>query len=440
MIHKALGRSVLSNSDKLAETGRDHLGSSPRIGGAPVMEGILVVQFRFWTSSAQVSFCRLGNGSRPSRSLAWSCHLMQRLWNMQGHSWQTVQYMPLLDQSVWSHHRCLSRQFRQRLSLDVHLKDTIALEHNQRKSPRNDTVNEINNLIIQRVPGHVKTYKSIDTFTNVDDVVHFQDFLNSLNPSGLPPQELSLKVGTPIMLLRNISPPNMYNGTRLLIKDLKENLIVATILTGPAAGQLANIPRIPMIPTDLPISFKWLQFPVKTLFAITINKSQSQTLSLVGIDLQKERGRHPHGRNFITHRAIDTAERKKLVGRDAAREQHPVADVTAAQASWRGGKYVISLPAGRSETALRRSRRPANLSKVGGHSPVCRLFLACMLERHKRSRPLSQHKSSTLHKEFKEDVPTDITSNPQFLHILLTPAPDQEVQFNSRKLLAKPCR
>ncbi|KAJ8886366.1 hypothetical protein PR048_012577 [Dryococelus australis] len=103
----------------------------------------------------------------------------------------------------------------------------------QAVSPRNDTVNEINNLIIQRVPGQVKTYKSIDTVTNVDDVVHFpQDFLNSLNPSGLPPHELSLKV------------------------DLKENLIVVTILTGPAAGQLANIPRIPMIPTDLPISFK----------------------------------------------------------------------------------------------------------------------------------------------------------------------------------------
>ncbi|KAJ8866963.1 hypothetical protein PR048_032825 [Dryococelus australis] len=30
-------------------------------------------------------------------------------------------------------------------------------------SPRNDTVNETNNLIIQRVPGQVKTYKSIDT-------------------------------------------------------------------------------------------------------------------------------------------------------------------------------------------------------------------------------------------------------------------------------------
>lgn len=156
-------------------------------------------------------------------------------------------------------------------------------------SPRNETVNEINNLIMQKVPGEVKCYKSIDTVTNIEDAVHYpQEFLNSLNPAGLPPHELSLKVGTPIMLLRNLNPPNMCNGTRLLIKELKDNLIVAKIITGPAAGELAHIPRIPMIPTDLPIPFKRLQFPVKISFALTINKSQGQTFKLVGIDLRKE--------------------------------------------------------------------------------------------------------------------------------------------------------
>nr|XP_026489787.1 uncharacterized protein LOC113396171 [Vanessa tameamea] len=132
---------------------------------------------------------------------------------------------------------------------------------------------------MQKVPGEVKCYKSIDTVTNIEDEEHYpQEFLNSLNPAGLPPHEVSLKVGTPIMFLRNLRPPNMFNGTRLLIKELKDNLIVAKIIiTGPAAGELAHIPRIPMIPTDLPIPFKRLQFPVKICFALTIKKSQGQT-------------------------------------------------------------------------------------------------------------------------------------------------------------------
>lgn len=172
---------------------------------------------------------------------------------------------------------------------NLHEKDFHWLCSRAIVSPRNDTVNEINNLIIQKVPGQIKKYKSIDTVTNIEDAVHYpQEFLNSLNPSGLPPHELTLKIGIPIMLLRNLSPPSMCNGTRLLIKELKDNLIVATIMTGPAAGQLAHIPRIPMIPTDLPIPFKRLQFPVKTSFALTINKSQGQTFELVGIDLRKE--------------------------------------------------------------------------------------------------------------------------------------------------------
>ena len=60
------------------------------------------------------------------------------------------------------------------------------------------------------------------------------------------------------MLLRNLSPPSMCNGTRLLIKALLDNVIVATIITGPAAKQLAHIPRILIIPKDLPVSLKRL--------------------------------------------------------------------------------------------------------------------------------------------------------------------------------------
>ena len=53
-----------------------------------------------------------------------------------------------------------------------------------------------------------------------------------------------------------------------------ENVIEATILTGPSEGEAALTPRIPMIPTDLPFQFKRLQFPIRLAFAITINKAQ----------------------------------------------------------------------------------------------------------------------------------------------------------------------
>lgn len=37
------------------------------------------------------------------------------------------------------------------------------------------------------------------------------------------------------------------------------------------------IPRNPMIPSDLPFTFKHLQFPPKVAFTMTIIKSQGQT-------------------------------------------------------------------------------------------------------------------------------------------------------------------
>jgi ATP-dependent DNA helicase PIF1 len=69
---------------------------------------------------------------------------------------------------------------------------------------------------------------------------------------------------------------------------LRNNIIEAVILTGPAKGEIAFIPRIPMIPSDLPFSFKRLQFPVQVSFAITINKAQGQTFKYVGVDLRTE--------------------------------------------------------------------------------------------------------------------------------------------------------
>jgi ATP-dependent DNA helicase PIF1 len=64
-----------------------------------------------------------------------------------------------------------------------------------------------------------------------------------------------------------------------------KNVIEAIILNDKFRGENILLPRIPIIPTDVPIQFKHLQFPIRLAFAMTINKSQGQTMSVCGLDL-----------------------------------------------------------------------------------------------------------------------------------------------------------
>ncbi|KAL0870707.1 hypothetical protein ABMA27_005647 [Loxostege sticticalis] len=142
-------------------------------------------------------------------------------------------------------------------------------------SPTNEQIDKINNLIVAKIDTPTQIYYSVDTFLDSEEAVHFPtEFLNSLNPSGLPPHKMELKVGCPVILLRNLNPPKLCNGTRLLVKSLKTFIVECTILTGCGTGEDVLIPRIPLIPSDLPFQFKRLKFPVKISFAMTINKSQ----------------------------------------------------------------------------------------------------------------------------------------------------------------------
>ena len=112
---------------------------------------------------------------------------------------------------------------------------------------------------------------------NAEEVtVYPTEFLNSLTPNGFPPHNLKLKVGCPVMMLRNLDAPKLCNGTRLIIKQLGSHVIEATIMTGQAKGENIFIPRIPLIPSDSVIEFKRLQFPLRPCFAMTINKSQGK--------------------------------------------------------------------------------------------------------------------------------------------------------------------
>ena len=81
-------------------------------------------------------------------------------------------------------------------------------------------------------------YTSINTVVDQDDATHYPvEFFNSLSESGLPAYTIKLKVGVPIMLLRNLTPPKLCNGTRLKVVSLQRNIIEAEILTGCGVGE-----------------------------------------------------------------------------------------------------------------------------------------------------------------------------------------------------------
>ncbi|XP_026481792.1 uncharacterized protein LOC113388824 [Ctenocephalides felis] len=148
---------------------------------------------------------------------------------------------------------------------------------------KNKDVDDLNATIQSLLPGECFTYKSVDTATNQDDILNYPtEFLNSLELPGLPPHNLKLKVGSLVIMLRYLNQPILCNGTRLVVKKLINNVIVAKIIKGKYKGQNVLIPRIPMIPTDLPFDFRRLQFPIRLAFAMSINKSQGQSLQFTG--------------------------------------------------------------------------------------------------------------------------------------------------------------
>ncbi|VDK62915.1 unnamed protein product [Onchocerca ochengi] len=103
-------------------------------------------------------------------------------------------------------------------------------------------------------------------------VPHQIEDLNPIDLPRMPPHVLQLKIGVPIIMLRNINQPKLCNGMRFAVKKLMNN-VEATILAGSLKDEAVLILRIPMIPMDMLFQFKQLQFPIRLAFAFIINKA-----------------------------------------------------------------------------------------------------------------------------------------------------------------------
>ena len=89
------------------------------------------------------------------------------------------------------------------------------------------------------------------------------------------------------MVLRNLDPPKLVNGSRLVVQTISSNVVKAVIITGEFTGDSVNIRRVKSSLTTLPFAFTRIQYPIKLSFSITINKRQGQNMKCVGIDLTK---------------------------------------------------------------------------------------------------------------------------------------------------------
>ncbi|KAG7990160.1 hypothetical protein I3843_02G011400 [Carya illinoinensis] len=190
-------------------------------------------------------------------------------------------------------------------------------------TPKNSYVDEINALLIHRFPGELKRYYNFDEAIDTSEQSIMEDFLNTLTPNGLPPHELLLKINCPIMLLRNINPSEgLCNRTRLICQAFNQNVIDAKIAVGHHSGKRVFIPRIPFLPNvdeNSGFPFKRTQFPIRLSFAMTINKSQGQTLDFVGIYLPQPV--FSHGQLYVALSRAKTASTVRILIRPVSTER-----------------------------------------------------------------------------------------------------------------------
>ncbi|XP_052889718.1 ATP-dependent DNA helicase PIF1-like [Anopheles moucheti] len=149
-------------------------------------------------------------------------------------------------------------------------------------SPLNVDVTSVNNVVLDRIPEPEQEYRSVDPLVNPEEHEHLQ----------LPSEyRLRQKRFAPVLLLRNLnSDMGLCNDTRLQIVDLKRNCLRAKILTGKRRGEDVLLPRIYCYSNDKghPFQIRRKQFPVQLCFAMTINKSQGQSLHHLGLFLPQD--------------------------------------------------------------------------------------------------------------------------------------------------------
>ncbi|XP_017226413.1 uncharacterized protein LOC108202501 isoform X1 [Daucus carota subsp. sativus] len=186
-------------------------------------------------------------------------------------------------------------------------------------TPTNQTVGNVNSIIVEKIPGEMSSYYSLDTAedypgTQREQLASFPpEYLNSLNIPGLPLHELKLKVGVVVMLMRNLNQTlGLCNGTRMMVTKCLQFCVECEVIAGQFKGTKHFIPRMELCPTETRLPFKLCrkQMPLQVCYAMTINKAQGQSLERVGLFLPK--GVFTHGQFYVAVSRVTSPQGLKL--------------------------------------------------------------------------------------------------------------------------------
>ena len=209
---------------------------------------------------------------------------------------------------------------------------------------KNTVAEDLSRKVLDRIGGESRTYLSNNS---ADSTFNYPaEYLNTVRLASLPPHELTLKKNAVIMLLRNIQPTaGLANGTRMKVLHMGQKFIKVMILGGSFHGAIHVLFRVKLNTTEgeLPYTLVRQQFPIRLCFAITINKSQGQSLGKVGVDLRLSV--FSHGQLYVALSRVTDVSQLSVLIRDKI-DQRTINIVWAEVLLHRRAIAVQTLPVG----------------------------------------------------------------------------------------------
>ncbi|KAF5811670.1 putative DNA helicase [Helianthus annuus] len=103
------------------------------------------------------------------------------------------------------------------------------------------------------------------------------------------------------------------DARQFLVLSLRDRVVEARILSGSNIGARTFIPRFRLIPSDkrIPFKFQRRELPLVVCFAMTINKSQGQSLCKVGLFLKQPV--FTHGQLYVALSRVKSRDGLKLL-------------------------------------------------------------------------------------------------------------------------------